>query len=229
MTPDKLALTLPQEGVQNGHLAEARGRPLAFDDVAVRVARGAVVLHMLLTTCGLTSQYITRDKMWKRQQDNDTMPDISPRHEAAATLAHAGIPVFPCLINDKKPVGWLAPNGLKDRTTDTNVIAKWWGQGDWNLAVVPNDLGCYVVDIDAKRDGLTTWLALCQEQGWEPAAPLVVCTPSGGWHLYYKGSHANSVGTPRRGLGPGIDIRGREGYVLVPPSVINGVGYTYHT
>lgn len=156
------------------------------------------------------------------------MPYISPRHEAAAALASAGIAVFPCLINDKRPVGFLVFNGLKDRTTDLKLIDKWWSQGDWNVAIVPEDMGCYVVDIDTKHhDGLATWNALCAEHAWAPTYSCVVRTPSGGWHLYYRGSQANSVGTPRRGLGPGIDVRGREGYVLVPPSVIDGREYSY--
>lgn len=153
----------------------------------------------------------------------------SPQHEAAVALASAGIPVFPCVINDRNPVGWLVPHGLKDRTTDLKLIGAWWAQGDWNLAIVPEDMGCYVVDIDMKHgnNGLATWQALCAEHGWAPTCSCVVRTPSGGWHLYYRGSRANSVGTPRRGLGPGIDIRGREGYVLVPPSVIDGTEYAY--
>jgi len=155
------------------------------------------------------------------------MQDVSPRLAAALELASAGIPTFPCLINGKAPVGWLVPNGLKDRTCDPILLQKMWAQGDWNLVIVPDDLGCFVADIDPRHDGLTTWRALCEEHGWAPWAELQVNTPSGGWHLYYKGSHANSVGTPRRGLGPGIDIRGREGYVLVPPSIIDGVEYRY--
>ena len=151
---------------------------------------------------------------------------MSPRHAAALELAAAGVPVFPCAVNGKDPVGWLVHHGLKDRTTDALLIDRWWAQGDWNLAIVPDDLGYFVVDIDPKHGGLQSWLALCQEQNWAPTAALVVCTPSGGWHLYYRGSTANSVGTAQRGLGPGIDVRGRDGYVLVPPSVIAGVEYT---
>lgn len=158
------------------------------------------------------------------------MADTSQRHSVARALASAGIPVFPCLINDKPPVGWLVPNGLKDRTIDPVLVDRWWSEGDWNLGIVPEDLGCYVVDIDTKHhDGLAAWLALCAEHAWAATCSCVVKTPSGGWHLYYRGSQANSVGTRTRGLAPGIDIRGREGYVLVPPSAINGVEYTYHT
>jgi hypothetical protein len=155
------------------------------------------------------------------------MLDISPKHATALMLADAGIPCFPCGINAKEPVGWLVHRGLKDRTCDRALIDKWWTQGDWNVAIVPDDLGCYVVDIDIRDGGLDVWRALCEEHGWHGAASCMVRTPSGGWHLYYRGSHANSVGTAKRGLGPGIDIRGREGYVLIPPSIIDGTEYTF--
>ncbi len=157
------------------------------------------------------------------------MEDISPRHKQARELAAAGIPVFPCLIDGKAPVGWLVPNGLKDRTTDLNLIDKWWASGDWNVGVVPEDMGCYVVDLDTKyehKNGLETWGRLCEENAWTPEYELTVKTPSGGFHIWKRGSMAPSVGTVRKGLGPGIDIRGRESYVLIPPSIINGVEYT---
>lgn len=158
------------------------------------------------------------------------MPYISARHEAARALAEAGIPVFPCLINDKPPVGWLVPNGLKDRTADIYQIDKWWAQGDWNLAVVPEDMGCTVIDLDTKhanKDGLATWDALCREHGWTPTYKLIVRTPSGGFHCWFRGSSPPSVGTARKGLGPGIDTRGIESYVLMPPSAIDGTEYSY--
>lgn len=158
------------------------------------------------------------------------MPDISPRHQAARELIAAGIPVFPCLIGDKPPVGWLVPNGLKDRTVDPLAINKWWEQGDWNLGVVPEDMGCAVIDLDVKhlgKDGLATWDAFCREHGWAPSYMLIVKTPSGGFHCWVRGSLPGSVGTPRKGIGPGVDTRGRESYALVPPSVIDGVEYTY--
>lgn len=157
------------------------------------------------------------------------MPYISARHEAAATLAQAGIAVFPCLINDKPPVGWLVPRGLKDRSCDPLLIDKWWSQGDWNVGVVPDDLGCAVIDLDVKdgKNGLETWGNICSDQGWEPVYKLVIRTPSGGFHLWFHGSLPGSVGTLRRGLGPGIDVRGRETYVLLPPSIVDGVEYSY--
>jgi hypothetical protein len=53
-------------------------------------------------------------------------------------------------------------------------------------------------------------------------ATYAVRTPSGGRHYYFKGSAPTSAGR----LAPGVDVRARGGYVLIPPSVVNGVTYT---
>lgn len=152
------------------------------------------------------------------------MNDHSPRRIAALALAHAGVPTFPCIPNEKRPA---TTHGLLDRSADMAVVQKWFDAADYNLAFVPDDIGCFVVDLDPKHDGITTWRTLCAEHAWQPVCNLMVRTPSGGWHLYFKGSLPPSVGTAKRGLGPGIDVRGRGSYVLLPPSVVDGVEYSY--
>ena len=152
---------------------------------------------------------------------------MTPRHAAALELALAHVPVFPCRVGGKEPAGQMVHNGLNGRTIDIGTINAWWAVADWNLAIVPEDVGCYVVDIDPSHGGVVTWAQLPRELYVEQATPkLQVRTPSGGLHLYFGGSLPPSVGTDRRGLGPGVDIRGRGSYVLVPPSVIDGIEYT---
>lgn len=152
---------------------------------------------------------------------------MTPRHAAALELALARVPVFPCRVGGKEPAGQMVHNGLHGRTIDIGTINAWWAVADWNLAIVPEDIGCYVVDIDPSHGGTETWRKLCEDNGWaDHAARLQVRTPSGGLHLYLGGSLPPSVGTDRRGLGPGVDIRGRGSYVLIPPSVIDGIEYT---
>jgi hypothetical protein len=50
-------------------------------------------------------------------------------------------------------------------------------------------------------------------------------TPSGGFHYYFRWQHplGNSAGK----LGPGLDTRGEGGYVVVPPSIIDGSYYEW--
>lgn len=143
-----------------------------------------------------------------------SMTALSPRHAMALAYARAGIPIFPCITNDKRPA---TIHGFKDRTLDENTINKWWQIADYNIGVVPDDMGCLVIDIDPKNQGDQTWA----EFEAEFPATRTVITPSGGRHLYFYGSAPPSSGK----LGPGLDVRGRSSYVLVPPSIINGVPY----
>ena len=48
----------------------------------------------------------------------------------------------------------------------------------------------------------------------------MVKSPSGGFHLYYYDDQ-QEVKT-RTGLYDGIDIRGKGGYIVAPPSMIDG-------
>lgn len=142
---------------------------------------------------------------------------MTPRFEMALRLARAGIPVFPCAPGEKYPA---TRRGFFDRTTDTVQINQWWSQADYNVAVVPEDMGCGVIDIDPKDGGYETWAALASAHAGVPAT-YTVRTPSGGLHLYYKGSLPGKVSV----LGKGIDTRGRLSYVLAPSSIVKGVEY----
>jgi len=131
---------------------------------------------------------------------------ISPRHEAARNFAAAGYPIFPCLPDSKRPA---TETGFHESTTDLDQIDKWWSVADYNVALCPEDCGWAVIDADVG------------------SAPLVlpstysVRTPRGGHHYYFMGSIRSTVGK----LAPHVDTRGRLGYVLVPPSIVEGKPY----
>jgi hypothetical protein len=142
---------------------------------------------------------------------------VSPRHEIALAYAELGIPIFPVAVNGKTPV---TPHGFRDATTNVELINRWWGQADYNLAVEPERMGCFVVDIDPRHGGDTSWERLVSEYHDQTTTRTVI-TPNGGRHLWFYGSASPSAGK----LGPGLDIRGKASYVLVPPSIIDGVCY----
>jgi hypothetical protein len=146
---------------------------------------------------------------------------MTPRHERALLYARGGIPIFPCIVNGKRPA---CPNGFKDATTDLDLVSQWWEEADYNLAFEPARMGWFVVDIDPRHGGDVTWERLSKENGLDQVPTIrVVQTPSGGRHLYFAG-----VIPPTRAgvLGPGLDLRSAGGYVLLPPSVIDGNSYT---
>lgn len=137
------------------------------------------------------------------------MQEISVLHQAARAYAEAGIPVFPCEVGGKKPI---TENGFHDSTTDIKQIDLWWGAADYNLAFCPANANIFVVDIDPGADPSIL-----------PKFPLTytVRTPRGGYHYYYEGMGRTSANK----LAQHIDTRGIGGYVLAPPSVVDGNPY----
>lgn len=143
---------------------------------------------------------------------------------AALRYAAAGWPVFPCKPGEKVPHGFLVPHGVKDASTCPDRITSWWSRSPLaNVAIATGDPGPDVVDFDvtAGKPGRITYLQLLAA-GLLEGAHLVVATPSGGRHLHYAGTEQGNGAIPRHG----VDFRGRGGYVLAPPSVVNGKPYT---
>ncbi|MFI7633475.1 bifunctional DNA primase/polymerase [Nonomuraea sp. NPDC049400] len=143
----------------------------------------------------------------------------------AAALAYAerGWPVFPCIPGRKAPIGKLVPNGLYGATADIELVARWWtSYPDANIAV-PTGLATFdVLDVDQKPDG-TGWPAFnrLKAAGLLPEPFMVVSTPSGGLHAYYVGTD-QACGSLKRHF---LDFKSAGGYVVVPPSVVDGTPY----
>jgi hypothetical protein len=139
---------------------------------------------------------------------------MMPR-EAAQDYMRRGIPVFPCEVNGKKPA---TAHGFKDAGTDPRVIETW--HPECNIAFSPGSMGWLVVDLDGSA-GYNNWRLLEIENGVPET--LRVRTPSGGTHIYFRGEGPSSASA----IGKGIDTRGIGGYVLLPPSLVNGGFYTF--
>ena len=149
--------------------------------------------------------------------------------KAALAYASDGIPVFPvhswdtdhCSCGDtqckraaKHPRN---PGGHKKATTDPKQISDWWDR--WpgsNVATCPGDTDHMVVDLDPKAD---------REYG--PDTGKVAHTPRGGLHLWYSLPKGEHIPNSASALGEDIDIRGHDGYVLLPPSSTSAGKYTW--
>ncbi len=130
--------------------------------------------------------------------------------EAAHQYAEAGWPVFPIWPNEKIP---LTEHGVKDATTDWNQIEEWWNTWpDANIGFCPEGAGMAVVDIDP---GAPDQHLLIH--------PFMADTPRGGIHLFYAGS----LPPTQSKIAEHVDTRGRNSYVLLAPSVVNGRQYEW--
>ena len=136
----------------------------------------------------------------------------------ALVLARSGYHVFPLQRNGKKPLA--GSSGFKDATTSEGRIKAWAELHpgcNWGIACEPSGLA--VVDVDDKdgKSGSST-LAVYEVENGDLAPFMTVYTPSGGRHLYFRGTCPSSQGD-RGGLGPGLDTRGTGGYVVAPGCV----------
>jgi len=142
-------------------------------------------------------------------------------------LMRAGLRVHPLAERDKVPIVKLWQE--KATATDFEQVKRWAAVNDtcnWGIATGAGS-GVFVVDLDTKHGGLDSWAKLTKDH----AVPKTwtVKTGSGGIHYYFKHPGPavrirNSIGA----VGPGIDIRGDGGQVVVPPSIHpNGNEYAW--
>jgi hypothetical protein len=111
--------------------------------------------------------------------------------------------------------------GLHEATTEPATIRRWWTR--WphaNIGLRTGDV-IDVCDIDS-AEGL---LAVRELLAGTPIPGPIVRTGSGGWHLYVLATgHGNRVNVL-----PGVDWRGKDGYVVAPPSLhASGRRYEWH-
>lgn len=138
---------------------------------------------------------------------------------AALWYAEAGIPVFPLQPCDKRPMP--GTRGFKDATTDPATVRRWWKATPQANIGAPTGVVFDVVDLDGPQ-GAASFFG-------DPAAfaevdPLIigkVSTPRpGGLHLYISPQGNGN----KAGMHPGVDYRGKGGYVVLPPSVTDTHG-----
>lgn len=162
-----------------------------------------------------------------------------PMCEAALAYARRGWQVFPLHTATAGQCSCSNPNcenigkhphtkrGLLEATTNTEQIHGWWHQWpDANIGVrTGQESGIFVVDVDVKKaDGLHAWTELLDMNG--PVETLTAITGSGGQHWVFTLPPNTSIRNGTNKLGPGIDIRGDGGYIVVWPSVHES-GNTY--
>jgi hypothetical protein len=148
------------------------------------------------------------------------MTDVRLRQ--ALAYAARGWPVFPCQAGQKTPA---TAHGHLDATTDPGQITAWYTRHPlWNLAIATGVPGPDVLDVDEHGpagNGYTAFARL-SKAGLVDGASAYVRTPSGGLHAYFTGSDQRNGHLPAYHLD---FLRSRGGYILAPPSCVNGQPY----
>jgi len=146
---------------------------------------------------------------------------ISERLRQALAYAARGWPVFPCQAGQKIPA---TPHGYRDATIDPGQITAWFTRSQpWNVAIATGAPGPDVLDVDEHGPAGNGYAAFARlsKAGLADGAAAYVRTPSGGLHAYFRGSDQRNGHLPDCHL----DFRSRGGYVLAPPSRVDGKPY----
>jgi hypothetical protein len=155
--------------------------------------------------------------------------NTDPMLDAALAYATCGLRVVPIRPGMKAPA---LSKWTDAATTDHDTIVSWW-QGLYRghgigiaLGQLPDGRWAFCVDIDDHDiDGGATWHELCATYPDHPPAETWEATTGGaGTHMIYAAPYEVRSGQ----LGPGIDIKGNGGQILVEPTIHpNGGAYCW--
>lgn len=167
------------------------------------------------------------------------MTAVNPLLTAALEYADRGWPVFPCHPGNKRPLvagdkdaeGKAIPKtgGVKKATTDRQQIRDWWKRWPNALIGCATGVAFNVVDFDPRTDDTTGEVFTLERLKADVEAQIGAALPktlhsitqSGGVHLFFALPDDGGAPITNRGNLPlHVDVRGRGGYVIVPPSVM---------
>lgn len=138
-------------------------------------------------------------------------------------LAKHGYRILPVQKASKVP---MIAQWTKRASTNVDVIKNWfesYPNCNWGLATGVGS-NVIVVDIDPRHGGDAQWQRIELKFGACPKT--TTCKTGGGGVHYYFQCPAESIGNSQLSAYPGVDIRGNNGQVIIPPS-INATGGRY--
>ena len=137
----------------------------------------------------------------------------------ALQYAELGYPVLPIKPLTKLP---LTKNGLLDATTEADKVERWleqWPNANWAIATT----GLVVVDLDVDDNGEpNAWLSSEPDKIADLAKAPLSLTPRGGRHFIFRQPASGGLRNTASKLAPHVDTRADGGYIVVPPSVLEG-------
>jgi hypothetical protein len=150
---------------------------------------------------------------------------MSALDKALAYATERNWPVFPVSWDGRKHP--LIKDWGNAASTDAPAIAAWWRRWPKAWVGVPTGrrTGFIVLDVDVKKSEAYGFDTLADLGGAILPNTPMAHTASGGLHIYFACIDVeirDSVG--KHGLGPGLDVRGQGGSVVVP---CPGSGYRW--
>lgn len=142
--------------------------------------------------------------------------------DAALGYAARGWAVFPlcplrptgCACGLDGQLGKHPVHGVRWRdqsTTDEQTVRQWWEQHpDAGIGIDCGKSGLVVIDVDPDGKDWPAQVGI--------TANHIVQTPRGGLHLYYSALPGFDIFNSQGKISTGIDVRGRGGFVVAPPS-----------
>jgi hypothetical protein len=177
--------------------------------------------------------------MSKWQNALDNALQAADRGFGVFPLSRNKVPAIPSPHEKGQRCGGLREcgafgHGVLDASTDVDIIRAGFDQAPhaagYGIACGSGPVPLIGLDLDRKNgvDGCASLNQLAAQHGFTIPRTVTVCTPSGGFHLWFTGPAdvhiPNSVGR----LGPGIDVRGTRGYLVGPGSRGKAGEYVIH-
>jgi hypothetical protein len=139
--------------------------------------------------------------------------------EAALRYARLGYSVFPCVAGTKEPI---TEHGFLDATSNAELIKGWWAQHPTaNIGIATE--GLLIIDIDGEGN---SWLTSNPEYLELSPGPMAI-TPHGGRHVFFRQPINKAWRCTESRLAAHVDTRADGGYIVVPPSIVDGKRYQW--
>jgi len=107
----------------------------------------------------------------------------------------------------------IVPRGVLDATTNEQTIREWWGLvPDANIGLRGEKF--FAIDIDEEE----AYSELVDRYGRLPET-VESLSGSGGRHILFNQPKGSILGNETGDIPKGIDIRGKNGYIIAPPSM----------
>ena len=140
--------------------------------------------------------------------------------DAAIEYINQGLSVIPLRPDDKRPLLTSWKELQTNKLTVGDVKEYWAETPNANVGIVTGKIsGITVLDVDGSAG-----VDAMRSAGIQPPTPTTAVHSPNGYHYWYKYSDVLKQGA---GFLEHVDIRNDGGYVVAPPSIINGKSYRF--